>query len=170
MGGKIRALQLRQYKAQGADPRLAPQLKALQRIHQDCHQMSCLEAAESWIDREISSLESDLSCSVPELMPSSTSFTWVNGFEKQYNLFMYWWARDQITLLELEHSIPEQPSLVSSLETLASMTSMSSLRKQNASHSIGNSMPSGNSYMTADRRSPRSPQQRRNRSWTYQSL
>merc|ERR1711964_602624 len=55
--GKLRALQVKQYKAQGRDPRLKPQLKALQRIYKDVGGMTCLDAAESWIDREIARLE-----------------------------------------------------------------------------------------------------------------
>merc|ERR1712098_339638 len=99
--GKIRALHVRQYKS-GGDPRLTPQLGALEQIHRDLISMGCLDAAESWIDKEISVMEHDLDNQVPEAMPSDEMFSWNGGFMNQYKLFMYWWAKDQITLLNLE--------------------------------------------------------------------
>merc|ERR1712034_127559 len=151
--GKIRALQVKEYKAQGADPRLKPLLKALQRIHKDCKQMTCLEAAESWIDREISSLESSLQGNVPELMPCVSTFTWVGGFKNQYKLFMYWWAKDQIILLHLEHPSPELPSLESTLGSpLATLESLSSLKDETGTRGIRNSVSSGRSFLDVDRK------------------
>merc|ERR1712098_41975 len=76
------------------------------------HEQS-LSVAELWLDQEILILEAALESYVPDSIPLEINFSWGDGFDSQCKLFMYWWAKEQVRIVEgayasnaAAHSLP----------------------------------------------------------------
>merc|ERR1712098_919740 len=79
------------------------------------HEQS-LSVAELWLDQEIFILEAALESYVPDSIPLEINFSWNDGFDSQCKLFMYWWAKEQVRIVEGAYA----PNAAHSLPTLLS--------------------------------------------------